>query len=170
MTITTYKAILSFWFGEINDELSSSKHRRMWYSSSSETDGMIIDRFKDTLFVAAKGQYPHWQDGPHGRLALIILFDQMSRNIFRGSAEAFAYDQRALALCLEGVNQGSDKSLCLTERLFFYHPLEHAESLAAQHQCVQLMETLVKQYSGRQQEVAINALTFAKEQNTGNLF
>lgn len=163
MKMKTYDEILLFWFGEIKDQLSSSEHRRMWYSSSAETDALISARFKDILLDAALGQYQDWQKSSQGRLALIILFDQMSRNIFRGSAEAFAFDQRALELCLEGVNEEVDQSLCLTERLFFYHPLEHAESLEAQNQCVQLIQMLVKQYSGRQQELAINSLQFAKE-------
>jgi uncharacterized protein (DUF924 family) len=155
--------ILSFWFGEIKDQLSSAEHRRMWYSSSAEADALISVRFKDTLLAAALGQYLSWRQSPRGRLALIILFDQMSRNIFRGSADAFAYDQRALALCLDGVNAGAEQTLCLTERLFFYHPLEHAESLEAQEQCVMLMQALVREYSGRQREVAINSVKFAKE-------
>jgi uncharacterized protein (DUF924 family) len=161
--INTYKEIHSFWFGEIKDELSSPKQRRMWYFSSATTDASIRAQFKDTLLAAAEGQFSDWSQGPQGRLALIILFDQISRNIFRGSAEAFAYDHLALDLCLEGVSEGVDQSLCLTERLFLYHPLEHAESLEAQNQCVQLMQTLLKQYSGPQQQVAINSLKFAEE-------
>lgn len=163
MKLKTYDEILIFWFGDIKEELSSSNKRRMWYASSSETDALVSTEFKDTLLAAAQGHCHDWQQIPHGRLALILLFDQMSRNIFRGSAEAFAFDHLALELCLKGVNEGADQSLCLTERLFFYHPLEHAESLEVQNQCVQLMQILVTQYSGRHQELAINSLKFAKE-------
>ncbi|MFT4937612.1 MAG: hypothetical protein ACI88A_000629 [Paraglaciecola sp.] len=163
MNLKDYNEILFFWFGEIKGELSTAKNRQMWYSSSTSTDVLISDQFKDTLLSAAQGQFNDWRQSPHGRLALIILFDQISRNIFRGRAEAFAYDHQALELCIEGVKEGADQSLYLIERLFFYHPLEHAESLEAQNQCVQLMQTLVKQYSGLQQDVANNSLKFATE-------
>jgi uncharacterized protein (DUF924 family) len=161
--LKTYNEILTFWFGEIKDEMSSSDQRRMWYSSSANTDALISAEFKETLHAATQGKCNYWQQCPHGRLALIILFDQMSRNIFRGTRKAFAYDHLALKLCNEGLKDVADQSLCLIERLFFYHPLEHAESLEEQNQCVQLMQTLVAQYSGRQQEIAINSLKFAQE-------
>lgn len=127
------------------------------------TDALIRDQFKDTLLAAEQGQLHDWKQSPRGRLALIILFDQISRNIFRGSAEAFVFDRLALDICLEGVHERADRSLYLSERLFFYHPLKHAESLEAQNQCVQLMQTLVEQYSGRKKERAINSLKSAKE-------
>jgi uncharacterized protein (DUF924 family) len=163
ITKKTQNAILKFWFGPFEEQLSSSEHRRMWYASSAETDAEITAKFKESLLAVPEANEQSASLSPHARLALIVLLDQMSRNIFRGSAQAFAYDPLALALCLEGIKNGADQGLCLTERLFFYHPLEHAESLEAQDHCVNLMQSLVAEYSGRQGEVASKALKFAQE-------
>src|SRR5690606_32287203 len=79
---------------------------------------------------------------PQGRLALIILLDQFPRNMYRETPQAFAFDAKARALTLEGLQAGDDQALRPIERVFFYLPLEHAEDLALQHRCVELFETL----------------------------
>ena len=81
---------------------------------------------------AARGEFASWAASPRRRLALIILFDQVPRNAYRGTAAAFAFDREALALAVEGLQLAADAALDPIERLFFYLPLEHAESLEAQ--------------------------------------
>src|SRR5690606_22296090 len=84
----------------------------------------------------------HWIEQPRGRLAMIIVLDQLSRNIHRNDPEAFAADARARALTNEGLTRGHDRELRPIERVFFYLPLEHSESLADQDRCVELMREL----------------------------
>ncbi len=83
-----------------------------------------------------RGELDHWKQTARGRLALIILLDQFSRNVYRGTAAAFAQDEAALALCTEGIELGQDRELEPCERTFFYMPLEHAEDAEAQALCV----------------------------------
>ena len=83
-----------------------------------------------------KGKLDHWAAEPHGRLALIILIDQFRRNIYRNTAEAFSKDRLALKLCVEGAMEKKDKSLTPIQRVFFYMPLQHAESRKVQAKSV----------------------------------
>jgi uncharacterized protein (DUF924 family) len=76
---------------------------------------------------AALGRLSTWESGPRRRLALILLLDQFSRNIHRGTARAFAQDRAALSLTMSGMQIGADATLDPVERLFFYMPLMHAE-------------------------------------------
>ncbi|MFQ5761239.1 MAG: DUF924 family protein, partial [Acidiferrobacterales bacterium] len=89
------------------------------------------------------GQLTSWEQHPRGRLALIVLLDQFSRNIYRGTAQAFAQDELALSLCLQGIDIGHDLALRPIERTFHYLPMEHAESLEMQDKSVQHRRQLV---------------------------
>ena len=79
--------------------------------------------------AALRGELASWADGPRRRLSLIILLDQFPRNIYRGRARAFAGDEQALALALSGMQSGADAALDPVERIFFYMPLQHSESV-----------------------------------------
>src|SRR3982751_870417 len=92
---------------------------------------------------AARGEFASWASSPKRRLALILLFDQVPRNVYRGTAAAFAFDREALALAVEGLQLAADAALDPLERLFFYLPLEHAESMEAQNACIVAFERLV---------------------------
>ena len=83
-----------------------------------------------------------WKTTARGRLALIILLDQFSRNLHRGTEAAFASDAEALQLCLKGIELGLDSELSIVERAFFYMPLQHAEVASAQEKSVQVFEVL----------------------------
>jgi uncharacterized protein (DUF924 family) len=113
---------MGFWFGE--DELTAQRDRE------------IRTRFGELFERAACGQLESWADGPRRRLSLIILLDQFPRNLFRGGARAFAFDEKALALSLSGMQSGADAALAAVERIFFYIPLQHAERLEVQEESV----------------------------------
>lgn len=156
--------ILNFWFGEIKDELAKGDQGKLWYAATAEQDNEIRVKFESLLEQAATGQLDEWQQQPRGSLALIILLDQMSRNIYRGTAKAFAFDNLALNYCLEGIDRGYDQSLCLIEKCFYYHPLEHCESLEMQNLCLIKFNELEDEYFQPQHlDVIQNALNFAKE-------
>ncbi|MDF2179549.1 DUF924 domain-containing protein [Aliiglaciecola sp. CAU 1673] len=156
--------ILTFWFGELTDGLANKQKQRLWYGASEQVDADIRERFGDTLLAVAKGNYQHWAQSPQGRLALILLFDQFSRNIYRGQAEAFAFDHLGLRLCQEGLSLGHDQLLQHTEKLFFYHPLEHAEDLGCQQQAVELFKALAAEAPDEpRRQSAESALKFVEE-------
>lgn len=138
-----HEDILSYWFGEIKDGVTAENRGSLWYGSSAETDATIKDRYADKLQQADAGELDHWKESARGRLALIILFDQFSRNIYRKSAQAFSFDQKAQALVLEGIELGHDLELQGIERNFFYMPLEHAEELKLQALCVEKNKQLL---------------------------
>lgn len=111
--------VLRFWFSE-----SVGK----WFQKSDEFDAEIRDRFLEVYEKAAKGETADWRKTPRGRLAEIILLDQFSRNMFRGTARAFESDTRALRLAEEAVHTGDYKKLSSLERRFLFMPYMHSES------------------------------------------
>ena len=94
-----------------------------------EVDREITERFGDVLEQARRGELDHWAETPRGRLALIIVLDQFSRNIYRNSALSYSQDEKALKLALEGIELGMDHELGAVERNFFWLPLGHSEDL-----------------------------------------
>jgi uncharacterized protein (DUF924 family) len=118
------KGRIRFWFGDGSSQL---RHRRDEHMRACF--GALLER-------AASGQLAAWADGPRRRLSLILLLDQFPRNMFRGSARAFAYDAQALGLTLSGMQSAADAALDVVERIFFYMPLQHSESREAQDESV----------------------------------
>lgn len=129
--------VLTTWFPA--DDAAAQK---LWWGKDEATDAALRERYGETLADARAGRLATWAATPRGRLALIIVLDQLSRNIHRGSAEAFAADPLARELVREGLALGHERALEPIERVFFYLPLEHSESLADQHDCVALFEAL----------------------------
>jgi uncharacterized protein (DUF924 family) len=113
--------ILKFWFEEINPS--------QWWKKDDDFDKLIVDRFSETHAGAACCELYEWRVSARGRLAEIIVLDQFSRNMFRGSPRAFANDPLALALSQEAISANADKALSPAERSFLYMPFMHSESL-----------------------------------------
>ena len=144
-----WQPLLALWFGdEADDVLRATRQAPLWWGKSSETDALLASRFGELAEAAAKGSLAHWADLPSGRLALILLLDQLPRNIHRGTPAAFAQDPLARDLCLKGLSIGADKSLSPLERVFSYLPLEHAESREQQARSVALFEALATEQAG----------------------
>ncbi len=138
--------VLDFWFADAaNGPEALARRNRVWFRGGAPFDGECTAHFTATLEAAMSGELEHWKESPHGRLALIILLDQLSRNIYRGTAAAFQQDDQALAACKEGIEQGHDAQLSPIERSFFYMPLEHAEDREVQALSVRLFESLAKE-------------------------
>ena len=144
-----WQPLLDLWFGdEADDVLRATRQAPLWWGKSSETDALLVSRFGELARAAAEGSLAHWADAPSGRLALILLLDQLPRNIHRGTPAAFAQDPLARDLCLKGLSIGADKSLSPLARVFFYLPLEHAESREQQARSVALFEALATEQAG----------------------
>lgn len=137
-------ALLEFWFGRPEDgNTDYSQRRKLWFFKNPETDQLIHDRFWAAYQRAIAGELVAWEHSPQGCLALLILLDQVPRNVFRGTPQAFASDEQALALAKMAIAQGFDRQVVPIQRIFFYLPLEHSESLADQTQSVELFRQLV---------------------------
>jgi uncharacterized protein (DUF924 family) len=131
--------VLSYWFPEdINDADLETLRRQgeQWMRGGPEVDKEITERFGDVLERARRGELDHWAHTPRGRLALIIVLDQFSRNIYRGSPLSYSQDEKALKLALEGIDLGMDRELGAMERNFFWLPLGHSEDLALHERSV----------------------------------
>lgn len=123
--------VLDFWLGEIGPE--------GWYLGSAEIDDACAARFGELVDALAGDGLEHWIDGPAGTLAYLIIADQFSRNIHRGTARAFATDAHARAAARIALAQGWDLEAPEPERQFFYMPFEHSEDMADQDLAVDLM-------------------------------
>lgn len=157
------EAILSFWFKE--QELSAPQiDRRMdiWFSEDAVFDHEIEKEFANDVDAACAGNLDHWGAEPHGRLALIILIDQFRRNIHRNSADAFSKDRLALKLCVEGAMEKKDHGLTPIQRVFFYMPLQHAESRKVQAKSVELYDRLAETVSLTDRETFLTIAQFAE--------
>ena len=149
----TVDSILRFWFGDERNDAEVAKERAaLWWKKNPEIDEAIRERFEATLDGAVNEKHDHWLDDPHGRLALIILADQFSRNMYRGTPRAFANDSCALGWCKQGLAVDSHLSLRPIERVFFYLPLEHSESLEDQDRSVELFSELAASVTEDQRE------------------
>lgn len=134
--------VLAFWFGELSDGFADDERRRSWFEADPARDAEIRGRFAPLLARAAAGDLESWRGETRSALALIIVCDQFSRQIHRGTAAAYATDPLALAVAGELVERGADLALELDERAFVYMPFEHAESRVDQHACVGLFSAL----------------------------
>lgn len=156
--------IIDFWFGELDDQLAKPQQFSLWYQASPEQDAQIKQQFEHLYQQAFHGSLDKWSESAKGCLALIILLDQMPRNMYRGTDKAFASDHLALKYCLHGLAQNFEKQLALVERSFFYHPLEHCEDLAIQRKCVIQFKRLQQVYQGEHHQKFIrNSLQFAEQ-------
>ena len=113
-----------------------------WFTKDAGFDAEITARFAPAHHAAARGELAHWADSWDGALALLLLLDQFPRNIWRGSAHAFAADPLARAVARAALDAGHDSQAPADLRLFFYLPFEHSEALADQDLCVTLCQTL----------------------------
>jgi uncharacterized protein (DUF924 family) len=137
-------SVLNYWFGTDPDDARLANERAsLWWSKNPDVDDEIRKRFEPLVLTVGKGTLNDWRSTAHGKLALILLTDQFPRNIFRGTPEAFAFDEIALDLSLQVLAAGEEKRLRPIQRVFFYMPLEHSEELEHQHRSVDLFQELV---------------------------
>jgi len=136
--------LLGFWFGDDPDDAAVAKAKaELWWGHRQETDELLQSNFGAAASSAAAGILDHWTGSPRGRLALILLLDQLPRAIHRATPAAFAQDPQARAAAEQGLASGADRLLRPIERLFFYLPFEHSEDLADQDRSVGLYRELV---------------------------
>ena len=128
--MTSYQDVLQFWADAGPDR---------WFAKSDAFDAQC-NAYEILHHAAARGELSAWERTAEGALALVLLLDQIPRNIYRGSAHAFATDGLALMVARKAIQAGFDQATPMPARIFFYLPFEHAEDLQAQRQAVSLFE------------------------------
>jgi uncharacterized protein (DUF924 family) len=137
------QSVLDYWFNFDHSDAAAMRRRmRLWFVSDPATDRDIEARFGALVTAAAKRELLPWARTSTGRLALIILLDQFPRNLYRGTAAAFAHDSDALRVTREGIAAGADRDLPTLARMFFYMPLQHSESPAVQAESLRVFRAL----------------------------
>jgi uncharacterized protein (DUF924 family) len=121
--------VVRFWLGQ---------NEKVWFSADPAFDAEVLSRFAELVERAKSGALDHWADTAEGALALVILLDQMTRNIYRDSPEMFAADGKALSVAERAIERGFDQELPKAERRWLYMPFMHSEDLADQERSVEL--------------------------------
>jgi len=133
--------VLDFWF-QPGDGPGFEQSKQNWFAKDDAFDQQIVDKFAADYERAAAGELDDWMGSAKGCLALLLLLDQFSRNMFRGSPKAFTADPKARAIADHAVAQGFDKSYGPQERFFFYLPFEHSEDITDQNRCLELVREI----------------------------
>lgn len=141
MTHHQARQVLDFWFG--TGEARGRRHKR-WFAKDAAFDAEVRERFGPLLKDLTDGSHRDWLGEPAACLARIVVLDQFPRQIFRGSAEAFAGDPLALEAARHALDRRYDAGMLPVERLFAYLPFEHSEALADQELSCALMAPLAQ--------------------------
>jgi uncharacterized protein (DUF924 family) len=135
------RVMLDFWFGPPGDP-QREKRRQIWFRGPPEFDATLDRLFRADHESAARGELAAWETAPHSALALVLLLDQIPRNIFRGTPRAYQTDALARAAASRVIEQGFDRTLPPVWRWFIYLPFEHSEDIADQSRAVELFATV----------------------------
>jgi len=138
------RAVLDFWFAAEGATLPPDG-RPEWFRKDDAFDDAIRTRFGALIAEALAGGLGDWCATPRGALARVVVLDQFTRNVFRGTPQAFAGDARALATAKDAIARGFDAALSAHERRFLYMPFEHSESRDDQERSVALFEALARE-------------------------
>jgi uncharacterized protein (DUF924 family) len=141
MTPPRTRALLDFWFGPPDDPLRQER-RDIWFHSTPEYDETLRGLFLADYERAAAGMLADWEEQPESALALVLLLDQIPRNIFRATLRCYATDAMARAVADRAMVHGFDMKVPPAWRLFFYMPLHHSENLADQQRATALVASL----------------------------
>lgn len=144
--------LLDFWFGpdwqNLPAQVVGARQQALWWSKNPQIDAQCRERFGDLMQQAADNRLADWSDDPETLLALVLLLDQMPRNIHRDTAQAFAFDELARQYTHLALAMGVDQALPPIARVFLYLPLEHSEDLDDQQYALQLFRALAKSAAG----------------------
>jgi uncharacterized protein (DUF924 family) len=156
--------VLDFWFSDgLRCDWPSTDHQPLWFGGGAEQDETIRRRFGALVESALNGGLAEWERTPLARLALLIVLDQFSRNVYRSQARAFAGDARAQLLVLTALAAGEDTRQARVGCVFLYMPLMHAEDLALQERCVACFTALHSHSPPALREKLASNLHFAIE-------
>ncbi len=162
-TSAQQEAILATWFQDEETGRMDLPQPKRWFNGGKSFDEQLRQQFAHTLDKANEGELDSWTSDASGSLALLVLLDQFSRNIYRGSAKAFAYDEKAQLICRAAIDKDFDQALPVIQRVFFYLPLEHAESDEIQTESLRKFTELHENSSADLEEFTLKTLESAVE-------
>lgn len=156
--------ILEFWFADsAKSDEEFARRMGQWFMNSDSFDLIVKQRYESVVEFVAGGHGSYRESDPRGILALIITLDQFPRNIYRGTARAFAYDSEALRLTRKVIDSGMDNSMGYLEKLFAYMPLQHSEDLHVQNLSVDMFKSMIGcAESPIQSEKALESVKYAE--------
>ncbi len=135
--------IVEFWLGPgLESPEGASDRREWWYRGGEAVDEEIRARFGDLVPRARNGEFAHWRETPDGALAMILLLDQFTRHLYRGTPEAYCGDALSFEIVDRVIDEGRDLPLHPVARIWLYHPFHHAESVVEQNRGIALLEAM----------------------------
>jgi uncharacterized protein (DUF924 family) len=146
MTTNAISEIIQFWHGPALDSPEAASGRRdWWYRGGEAVDDEIRARFGDFVERARDGGLSDWGDTAEGSLALILLLDQFTRNIYRNTPDAYSGDKLAFEIVSSAIRRDLDKTLHPVSRIWLYHPFHHSEDVVAQDTGITIQKALKRQ-------------------------
>ena len=161
----TPQTVLDYWFADAETAKAEDlkPHFQRWFQGGKDVDKEIKTKFGKAVKQAAGEDLATWENSTVGTLALIILLDQFTRNVYRGTDKAFAYDTKALRLTQKLIESGEDKNLPWPQRGFVYMPMQHSEDKDMQAKGIEAYLGLVDDTLGDLKNVVTGFLLSARE-------
>jgi uncharacterized protein (DUF924 family) len=165
--IVDANSVLQTWFGDdLESPLEVEMRARLWFAPDPLFDDLIRERFATLPDRALAGELSQWTGTARSCLALILVLDQFPRNLYRGSAQSFAYDSAALDISRDALALNMDRQLHPLEAVFLYMPLEHAEDRGSQEQCVSVFRKLAAEAPARLSDQFDSFVAYAERHQT----
>ncbi len=141
--------VLEVWFAtRERDDYNLDSRMKRWFDPDPVFDAELREKFSELCDDAAFDKLDDWAEHPLGRLALILLLDMFPRRIYRDTSQAYRGDRKALKLCEQGVARDQFHKLTAIQQMFFFMPLQHAESKRVQKASVKIYSSLARRVSG----------------------
>lgn len=139
------KEVLDYWFGDLSQTSEYfTKRNKLWFMGGEKVDAHIREQFEADVIKAVNGDYDAWLESPRGCLALIILLDQFSLNLYREQPRSYQQSELAIPITRRVLSHAWERELTPVERVFIYLPLEHSELLSDQEESVRHFESLLR--------------------------
>ncbi|MGY0218153.1 DUF924 family protein [Endozoicomonadaceae bacterium StTr2] len=156
-----YDAVLDVWFGPMEHGMSLPEYRQRWFTGGAAFDALLREQFLEEVNFAFSGGFAEWEQSTRGTLALILVLDQLPRNLFRGTKRAFDGDSRAINLAKKLYKTGKIMQLNGDESIFACMPYQHSESLDDQQQGVDLYKQIANSASASFKNIAQSSVNFS---------
>ena len=152
MSTETISKIVAFWLGSsLENSKAAFSRKDWWYKGGRPVDEDIRARFGNLVPQACARQLMAWQTTPDGALALILLLDQFTRNLYRNTPQAYAGDACAFEVVTQAIDKELDITLPPVSRIWFYHPFHHAEDVEDQDRGLVLLNEIRQEASAEWQ-------------------
>jgi len=163
MSTTQIQDVLDFWFAsrELKEPTIDSR-MNCWFDNDADFNAKLAAGFTDLAERALSNELDDWASTPTGRLALILLLEQFPRRIYKGQDKAFRGDRKALKLCQQGVSSNAYRKLTALEQLFFFMPLQRAESIRVQQTSVKVYNSLASRVCATMRDTFETVAQFAE--------